>query len=92
MNGRKSKKVRLKAKLLFIEWIGSFLKEEDRKQINLQNFTQLLPDETHVYANRRLMHSAFSFRWFIKYVKILSKNKAIDDIKLTDVMEYARVS
>ena len=48
MNGKRAKSIRKKAKLLFIEWIGSFLREDDRAKINIRNFTELLPDETHV--------------------------------------------
>ena len=92
MNNKRAKSIRKKAKLLFIEWIGSFLREDDRAKINIRNFTELLPDETHVYANRRIMHSAFSYKWFIKYIKRLNKYKSVEDITLKDVMENARIS
>jgi|TARA_E500000178_G_C16679923_1_gene598857 hypothetical protein len=92
MNGKKAKSVRTKAKYLFIEWIGSFLTDEQKAQISINNYKELLPDETHIYTQGRLMHSVYSFKWFVKHIKRISKSKDIDAITLQDVMSDARLS
>ena len=45
-----------------------------------------MPDQTHIYANRKVILSAYSYRWFIKKIKKLynSKNININNITLKD--------
>tara|TARA_R100001143_G_C3243452_1_gene80228 strand:- start:94 stop:342 length:249 start_codon:yes stop_codon:yes gene_type:complete len=70
MNGRKAKALRKKARSLLIEWVRSFVPEtEDISRINEDNLKEFLPEQTHLYANKKLLLSAYSLRWFYKKVK-----------------------
>jgi hypothetical protein len=42
---------------------------EDTSKISTKNLQEFLPTQTHIYANNRLMLSAYSLRWFYKKVK-----------------------
>ena len=81
MNGKKAKKLRKKSKQLMVEWLRSMTPEgEDRDKINIKNLHEFLPDQTHIFANNKFMISAYTLRWFYKYVK---KNP---DIKLEELI------
>jgi len=70
MNGRKAKALRKKARSLLLEWVRSFVPEtEDISRINEDNLKEFLPEQTHLYANKKLLLSAYSLRWFYKKVK-----------------------
>jgi len=70
MNGRKSKKLRKRAKQLLVDWLCSIIPdEEDSKVITVDNVDDYLSDQTHVYTNRKLLLSAYSFKWMYKRVK-----------------------
>jgi hypothetical protein len=42
---------------------------EDTSKISTKNLQEFLPTQTHIYANNKLMLSAYSLRWFYKKVK-----------------------
>ena len=70
MNGRKAKRLRRKAEDLLISWIRTMVPEgEDATKINKKNVHEVLPQQTHIFANNRFMLSAYSLRWFYKKVK-----------------------
>jgi hypothetical protein len=70
MNGRKAKRLRRKAEDLLISWIRTMVPEgEDATKINKKNLHEILPQQTHIFANNRFMLSAYSLRWFYKKVK-----------------------
>ncbi len=70
MNGRKAKALRRKAKEILVEWLHSVLpEEEDKAQINVNNIEEYLTDQKYIYANRKLILSAFTFRWMYKRLK-----------------------
>ena len=69
MNGRQAKKLRRKAKDLTVEWIQSLLPEHEASKINLKNFEAYMPEQTHVYANKKIMLSSFSQKWFNQKLK-----------------------
>lgn len=91
MNATKSRQIKTKAKEMFIEWLGSHLSEEERSKITVNDIDSLLPEETHMYANNKLMHMAFSLRWFIKHLKKVNKKKELEEITLKDILTHARV-
>lgn len=91
MNATKSRQVKAKAKEMFIEWLGTHLSEEERNKISVDDIDKLLPEQTHIYANNKLMHMSFSLKWFIKYLKKLNKKKELKEITLKDILTHARV-
>ena len=70
MNGRKAKALRTKSRNLLIDWIRTMVPEgEDATKITKKNLNEFLPQQTHIFANNKLMVSAYSLRWFYKQVK-----------------------
>jgi len=91
MNATKTRQVKTKAKEMFIEWLGNHLSEEERNKISIKDIDSLLPEQTHIYANNKLIHMSFSFKWFVKYIKRLIKKKDLKQITLKDILKDARV-
>ena len=59
MNGRKAKRLRKRASQLLIRWIRSMTPDgEDATKITKKNLHEFLPEETHIFANNKLMVSA----------------------------------
>ena len=70
MRGKKAKQLRRKSEQLLVEWLRTMVPEgEDTSKISTKNLQEFLPTQTHIYANNRLMLSAYSIRWFYKKVK-----------------------
>ena len=69
MNGKKAKQLRKKSKELVIEWLKTMLVEEEQKKLSLDNFENYLPEQTHVYMNKKLMVSSYTPRWYMKKLK-----------------------
>jgi|TARA_R100001510_G_C7591362_1_gene160946 hypothetical protein len=85
MNGRKAKAIRRKSLLILVDWIKTLVSDEEAKNLTKQQAYDLVPKETHVYLNNRLMLSAMSLKWIIKKIKKINKYKKLEDIKLEDV-------
>ena len=86
MNSKKAKHVRRRAKALMVDWIKSMIPEDQHQDITVENLDKYMPDQTHIYANRKVILSAYSYRWFIKKIKKIynSKNININNITLKD--------
>ena len=84
MNQRKAKQVRKLSKEFVVECLKSMLVEEEQKKVNVDNFQNYLPEESHFYANRKLMVSAYTPRWFAQKIKKVKKD--IKDISYSDVI------
>jgi len=70
MNGRKAKAIRKRGKDLLIDWLRSVVPVgEDTSKINRKTLQNFLSDQTHFYANRKIMLSAYSLRWIYKKLK-----------------------
>ena len=70
MNGKRAKRLRLKGKQILVDWLRNILpNEEDGKEINVDNIESYLSDQTHIYANRKFLLSAYSLKWIYKRVK-----------------------
>ena len=70
MNGRKAKQLRRIGEQRLIDWLRTMVPEgEDTSKINKNNLQEFLPEQTHVFANNKLLLSAYSLRWFYKQVK-----------------------
>ena len=70
MNGRKAKQLRRIGEQRLIDWLRTMVPEgEDTSKINKNNLDEFLPTQTHIFANNKLLLSAYSLRWFYKQVK-----------------------
>jgi hypothetical protein len=83
MNGKKSKQIRKKSRQLVVDWLKTMLVEEEVKKLSVDNIEKYLPDETHFYANNKLMVSAYTPRWFAQRLK--KSNKKLQDITWQDI-------
>ena len=83
MNGKKAKQIRKKSRQLVVDWLQTMLVEEEVKKLSVDNFEKYLPDETHFYANNKLMISAYTPRWFAQRLK--KSNKKLQDITWQDI-------
>jgi hypothetical protein len=86
MNGRKAKQIRKKSIGFLIDWLKTMLVEEEQKKVSVENYKNYLPEQTHIYANKKLMVSSFTPRWFQKKIKHLLKRKPIDKITYNDII------
>jgi poly-D-alanine transfer protein DltD len=90
MNEKTMKQISKQTNVILVEWLKTLVSEEEAKKINISNLEELLPTQTHVRANNKVMLSAFSKKWVRKHLKSFVKknpNKPIWSIKLTDVMK-----
>ena len=83
MNGKKAKKIRKKSRQLVVDWLQTMLVKEEVKKLSVDNIDKYLPDETHFYANNKLMVSAYTPRWFAQRIKKF--NKKLQDITWQDI-------
>ena len=83
MNGKKSKQIRKKSRQLVVDWLKTMLVEEEVKKLSVDNIEKYLPDQTHFYANNKLMVSAYTPRWFAQRIK--KSNKNLQDITWQDI-------
>ena len=83
MNGKKAKKIRKKSRQLVVDWLQTMLVKEEVKKLSVDNIEKYLPDETHFYANNKLMVSAYTPRWFAQRIKKF--NKKLQDITWQDI-------
>ena len=80
MSEKKSRELRKKSKLFFMEWIKTILPdEEDTSKLTFKNMHELLPDDTHYFANGRVWLSAYTPRWFNKKLK-KNPNLTVEEI------------
>lgn len=86
MNARNSKRIRLKAKELLIEWLQQHVPEEEFKKSNIttKNILKFIPPDTHVYANNKFLLSVWSFKWIIKRLKKQNINN-LNNVTLQDI-------
>lgn len=85
MNGKKAKAIRQKSLHILVDWVKTLVPPEEAKKLTKQDAFNLLPQQTHVFANQRIMLSAFSLKWIIKKIKKLINKKDLKDITLKDL-------
>jgi len=83
MNGRKAKQIRKKSKHLVVDWLKTMLVEEEQKKLSVKNIEKYLPEQTHVYINKKIMLSAYTPRWFSQRIKKIDKR--LKDITWQDI-------
>ena len=87
MNGKQAKRIRNRSLELLFDWVKSLVPEEEASKMKLEDAYKMLPSQTHVYANRKLMLSVFSLKWIVKRVKKLYTKKRLEDITLKDITD-----
>jgi len=86
MNGKKAKQIRKKSLFILVDWVKTLVSPDEAKKLTVQDAYNLMPQQTHVYANRKLMLSAFSLKWITKKIKKLIKKKELQHITLEDLL------
>ena len=77
MNARKAKQIRKRALHLLVEWLQSQVPESEADKINIKNIKNIIPSDIHIYANHRILLSAYSFKWIINNIKKIIKLKIL---------------
>ena len=86
MNGKKAKQIRTQSLYILYEWVKTLVTPEEASKMKMEDAYKLLPQQTHIYTNRKFMWSAFSLKWIVKKVKRLYNKKRIEDITLKDIL------
>jgi hypothetical protein len=66
-----------------VEWLQSLLSEEEGAAITVKNYKQFMPEQTHVFANQKILLNAYHPKWIAKKIKQLLL--IFPDIKITDI-------
>tara|TARA_R100001480_G_scaffold103707_1_gene106662 strand:- start:235 stop:513 length:279 start_codon:yes stop_codon:yes gene_type:complete len=91
VNGRKAKQIRNHAKSILLDWLKTMVSEEEAAKLDENNFEDYLPSQGHIYANRKIMLSAYSFKWFIKKIKKILKKERSRDVRTIKLDELLNV-
>ena len=86
MNGKKAKQIRTQSLYILYEWVKTLVTPEEASKMKMEDAYKLLPQQTHIYTNRKFMLSASSLKWIVKKVKRLHNKKRIEDITLKDIL------
>jgi len=86
MNAQRAKKIRKKSLELLVDWVKNLVSDAEKEKIDKQNAFDLLPTDTHIYANNQIRLSSFSLKWIVKKIKKVSKTKPINEITLEDII------
>jgi hypothetical protein len=85
MNRRKSKQIKKKSEELVVAWLQNMLVEEEQQKLTVDNYKKYLPEQTHIFVNKKLMVSSYTPRWFQKKIKKIIPTKNIKDITWSDI-------
>jgi len=85
MSGKKSKQIRKLSEQFVVTWLKTMLVDKEQKKVTVNNYKKYLPEDTHFYANNKLMVSAYTPRWFGSLIKKVLKTKKLKDITYSDV-------
>jgi hypothetical protein len=92
MNRKTIKKINKHVGFILVDWLKTLVSEEEAKQINLNNYKELLPDQTHVYTNNKFFLSVFSPRWVRKKLKTISAKNPQRDVSTITLEEVMRLT
>lgn len=93
MNAKKMKKINKHVDVILVTWLKTLVNDEEAAKINLGNYKEMMPTQTHVYNNNKFLLSAFSPKWVKKRIKGLAgkyPERDISSFKLTEVMKESR--
>lgn len=88
MNRKTIKQINKQVGPILVAWLKTLVSEEEAEMITLNNYKELLPDQTHVFANNKFFLSTFSPRWVRKKLKALvarQPDKPINSYTLEDI-------
>ena len=88
MNRKIIKQLNKQVGPILVAWLKTLVSEEEAKMITLNNYKELLPDQTHVFSNNKFFLSTFSPRWVRKKLKGLvakQPNRPINTYTLEDI-------
>ena len=88
MNRKIIKQINKQVGPILVAWLKTLVSEEEAKMITLNNYKELLPDQTHVFSNNKFFLSTFSPRWVRKKLKRLvtkQPNRPINTYTLEDI-------
>jgi len=74
-----------KSLVLLVDWVKTLIPEEEANKLTLQQAYDLVPKDTHVFANGKFMLSSFSLKWIIQKIKKLIKTKNLNDVTVEDL-------
>lgn len=81
MNGKKAKQIRSHAKSMLLDWLKTMVSDEEATKIDESNFEDYLPSQGHIYANQKIILSAYSFKWFVNNIKKILKKERSRDVR-----------
>ena len=86
MNRTKSKRIKKHAETLQVEWLKSLLDTEEASKINKDNFREMLPEQTHIWARGTVHTSFYTLKWLSnkKLIKIFP-DKQVEDVSSQDI-------
>ena len=92
MNGKKAKKIRRHSKEMLFAWLRTVVEPEEASKITAANFEDYLPTQGYVFANRKLLVSAYSDRWFINKIKqkVTQENRDVETIRFDELPNDGR--
>ena len=69
MNRTKYRKLKNKVKRIQVQWLRTLLPEDNREPITVQDVSELMPDQTHIFGDGEFKLSYMSEKWVIKFLK-----------------------
>jgi len=93
MNRKTIKKINKHVGFILVDWLKTLVSEAEAEKINIHNYKELLPSQTHVYTNNKFFLSTFSPRWVrkkLKYIVAKNKSRDISTIQLKEVMSLLK--
>ena len=81
---QQSKKQKLNKKIydLTIEWLDSILPDGKVTEAVMQ---KMIPKERYFFSQGQIRLNAYTYKWFRKRVKKVSKLKSIEEVTLQDI-------
>jgi len=80
MSGKQEKRIRAQAKAVTVEWLKSLVNEEEASKININNYKQRMPNQTHFYLRRCMRLQSYSLKWMVKRIKKILKSQPSKDL------------
>ena len=81
---QQSKKQKLNKKIydLTIEWLDSILPDGEVTEAVMQ---KMIPKERYFFSQGQIRLNAYTYKWFKKRVKKVSRLKSIEEVTLPDI-------
>tara|TARA_R110002020_G_scaffold65744_2_gene173382 strand:- start:2303 stop:2596 length:294 start_codon:yes stop_codon:yes gene_type:complete len=85
MRAVKAKQIRRHAKTLLVSWLHSLLEKAEADKINVNNYNDYMPDQTHIFVEKQMRLSAYHPKWVIKKINRLLKEDASLKLEAIDL-------